>query len=113
MIERKGHHVHAFNDPILALHYLKEENSKECSIMISDIKMPKMTGIELSKYVKEARPELKFVTMSSMSVRKQEWRQIVPFTKYMNDFVGKPFSIEEIADMIRKFAQEQTERNDI
>ena len=95
MIERKGHHVHAFNDPILALHYLKEENSKECSIMISDIKMPKMTGIELSKYVKEARPELKFVIMSSMSVRKQEWRQIVPFTKYMDDFVGKPFSIED------------------
>src|SRR5205807_3761945 len=55
--------------------------SKECSIMISDIKMPKMTGIELSKYVKEARPELKFVIMSSMSVRKQEWRHIVPFTK--------------------------------
>ena len=75
--------------------------------------MPKMTGIELSKYVKEARPELKFVIMSSMSVRKQEWRHIVPFTKYMNDFVGRPFSIEEIADMIRKFAQEQTERNDI
>ena len=28
--------------------------------------------IELSKYIKEARPELKFVIMSSMSVRKQE-----------------------------------------
>ncbi|OLC25745.1 MAG: hypothetical protein AUH37_01960 [Candidatus Nitrososphaera sp. 13_1_40CM_48_12] len=25
----------------------------------------------------------------------------------MDDFVGKPFSIEEITDMIRKFAQEQ------
>ncbi len=31
----------------------------------------------------------------------------------MDDFVGKPFSIEEITDMIRKFAQEQKERNDI
>ena len=72
MIERKGHHVHAFNDPILALHHLKEENCKECSIVISDIKMPKMTGIELSKHVKEARPELKFVIRSSMPVRKQE-----------------------------------------
>lgn len=63
MLESRGHHVHAFSDPVLALKHLKEDGCAQCKIVISDIMMPKIIGVELSKYVKEARPDLKFVIM--------------------------------------------------
>lgn len=63
MLENRGHHVHSFSDPVLALKHLKEDGCAQCKIVISDIMMPKIIGVELSKYVKEARPDLKFVIM--------------------------------------------------
>jgi DNA-binding NtrC family response regulator len=106
MLERKGHEVHAFSDPVLALMHL-EDGCKTCKIAISDVIMPGITGVELSKYAKEARPDLKFVVMSAMPVRKTEWREVMPFTKYMDDFVPKPFSLEELMDVIQRMEKQQ------
>jgi DNA-binding NtrC family response regulator len=79
MLESRGHQVHAFRDPALALKHLKEDGCAQCKIVISDIIMPKITGVELSKYLKEARPDLKVVIMSSMPVHRDEWRNLIPF----------------------------------
>jgi two-component SAPR family response regulator len=75
--------------------------------------MPGITGVELSKYVKEARPELIFVMMSAMPVQKEEWRNIIPFAKYMDDFIPKPFSLEELVDVIERIERklETSQRN--
>lgn len=102
MLERKGYDVHGFSNPILALRHLKEDGCRKCRIVISDAIMPGITGVELSKYVKEARPELIFVMMSAMPVQKEEWRNIIPFAKYMDDFIPKPFSLEELVDVIER-----------
>jgi len=114
MLERRGYDVHAFSDPVLALRHLKEDDCKGCEIVISDIIMPKITGVELSKYVKESRPDLKFLIMSSMPVRKQEWRNLIPFTQYIDDLIPKPFSLEELTDAIKKLEREpKTKSNGI
>jgi CheY-like chemotaxis protein len=70
--------------------------------------MPKITGAELSKYVKKARPDLKVLIMSSVPVHKEEWHNLIPFTKYMDDFIAKTSSIEEITDVIRRLGREQS-----
>ena len=111
MLERRGYSVQAFTDPNKALEHLKEHGCKECVMVLSDIKMPKMTGIELAKYVKDDFPKLPFILMSSMPIRKEEWRTILPFTQNIDDYVIKPFSLEELADIIRKHGKEQQEFN--
>jgi DNA-binding NtrC family response regulator len=105
MLKRNGYQVHAYDHPQKALEHLA--SCKECNIVISDIKMPNMTGIELAKYVKDDFPRMKFVLMSSMPVRKAEWRTILPFSQNVDDFISKPFSIEELIDIIRKHGKEQ------
>lgn len=46
MSESRGHQVHAFRDPALALKHLMEDGCAECSIAISDIIMPRMAQLD-------------------------------------------------------------------
>jgi len=102
MLERIGYQVHAFHDAASALKHVKDnEGCKDCTITISDIKMSEMTGLELARYLKQARPQMKVVLMTSFPIRKEEWRKVLPSTG-IDDFITKPFSLEEIADVIIK-----------
>jgi CheY-like chemotaxis protein len=102
MLERSGYQVHAFHDATSALKHVKDkEGCKDCSITISDIKMAEMTGLELARYLKHTRPQMKIVLMTSFPIRREEWRKVLPSTG-IDDFISKPFSIEEIADVIIK-----------
>lgn len=54
ILEKQGYVVHALADPRLALEHI-EKGGKGCSIAVSDIRMPHMTGLELVKYLKKIR----------------------------------------------------------
>lgn len=111
MIERNSYQVHAFSDPQQALDHLKIQRCKDCDIVLSDIKMPHMTGIELAKYVKDDFPELKFIVMTSMPIIKGEWKTILPFSQNIDDFINKPFTQEEMIDLLSKYSKEQKKFN--
>lgn len=110
MLERNGFEVHAFSDPSLALKHLKGDGCKDCRFVISDFKMPNMTGLELTRYVKQARPEMRVVLTTAFPIRKEEWRKVLPSTG-IDDFIAKPFSTEELIDVIKKCAGEQHQFN--
>ncbi len=78
-LESKGSHVRVLTDPVLALKHqgIKENGGAECKIVPSDIIMPKVAGVELSKYIKEARPDWKSLIVSSMPVHKEDWRNLI------------------------------------
>jgi DNA-binding NtrC family response regulator len=105
ILERNGYQVHAFHHPEEALDHL--EGCKDCEIVLSDIRMPKMTGIELAKHVKDHFPNLKFILMSSMPIRREEWRTILPFSNFVDDFINKPFSLAELVDVVTKIRKEK------
>jgi DNA-binding NtrC family response regulator len=111
MLERNGHKVHAFNDPSLALKHLID-GCTQCSLVISDIIMSGMTGIELAICAKKSRPRLRFVIMSSLPIRKKEWRSIIPASEVIDDFLAKPFSMEEIAGIVARYGKEQLRQTD-
>jgi DNA-binding NtrC family response regulator len=109
MLQKKGYDVHAFNDSSQALKHI--QSCKDCSIVISDIIMPEMTGVELAIHVKKAKPEIKFVLTSAMPIDRKDWRKILPASNKVDDFIAKPFSMKEIAEIIRKYGKEQSQQN--
>ena len=111
MLERNGRKVHAFSDPSLALKHLTD-GCTECGLVISDVIMSGMTGIELAISAKKLRPRLGFVVMSSLPIRKKEWRSIIPASGVIDDFLPKPFSMEELAGVVAKYGKEQLKSND-
>ena len=56
-LEHVGFKVHAFVDPLVALHHV-ENDCKYCQVLVSDIRMPALTGFQLVRKVKDLRPEI-------------------------------------------------------
>jgi FixJ family two-component response regulator len=54
MLEKEGHKVHGFTNPVTGLNHV-ENGCKDCSIVISDIRMPAMSGFDLARRLKELR----------------------------------------------------------
>ncbi|HJT49216.1 MAG TPA: response regulator [Nitrososphaeraceae archaeon] len=53
-LEIEGRKTTAFTDPFMALEYFKI-NCKDCSLIMSDIRMPGMNGYELIRKAKEIK----------------------------------------------------------
>ena len=76
-------------------------------IIISDIKMPRLNGIELAKRVRGLLPECKFIFLSGY-----------PDKEYLKDaiklkaasFVEKPIDLEEITETLREVIKECREQ---
>lgn len=61
---RDGYSVHEFYDPLLALDYFKE-NPKKFELVITDVRMPSMSGVELVSKIKEVKQDTKAILISA------------------------------------------------
>jgi response regulator RpfG family c-di-GMP phosphodiesterase len=101
LLELKGgYNVHAFDHPSMALEHIIQ-GCKDCDIVLSDVRMPGMSGFEFLKRAKELRPELKVLLASSFPIQKEEWQKVLPSTK-VDGFVSKPFVTSELIDTVKK-----------
>jgi DNA-binding NtrC family response regulator len=64
-VEAAGFNVYGFVDPIQALEYF-QNYSDHINLVLSDIRMQKMNGIEFVKKVKAIRPETKVIFMTAI-----------------------------------------------
>ena len=90
--------VDAFTDPEEALKNL-QSNSKDYCLMLSDIRMPGMSGIRLAKKVKEINPKVKVMLMTSFEINDNEFSKVFPSTQ-VDGFVEKPVRIEDLTNKI-------------
>lgn len=82
--------VKGFTDPIVALSYFKE-HSKQIDIVISDIRMPTMTGFQFIRQIKTIYPEVKVFLMTSFEINKSEFDKVLPSVK-VDGLLQKPIS---------------------
>jgi CheY-like chemotaxis protein len=94
-----GFRVSAFTDPIVALEYFKSHFKDCCSIIISDIRMPGLSGYEFAIKAKGINPEVKVILMSAFEINDIELSTVLPDIK-IDDFLQKPFSIRKLRDII-------------
>ncbi len=60
----EGHNVVSFTDPALALEYYKETADKH-SLIITDLRMPGICGIDLAKKIREFDKKIKIFLMTA------------------------------------------------
>jgi len=99
-LENYGIKVHAFIDAITALDHIRTEHCKTCSIAISDIRMPTMTGLELIRQLRKEKPELKAILMTDFEMRKKEFETVFPSVQ-VDDLIKKPFNISDLIYKIK------------
>lgn len=98
-LEHAGFKVHAFVDPLTALHHVRND-CKYCQVLVSDIRMPGLTGFQLVRKVKDLRPEMKVIMMTMFEVNKPEFEAVFPSTP-IDDVIRKPFTSLQLLDKIR------------
>ena len=95
---KNGFLVEAFTHPEEALQSFKSDAESYC-LVLSDVRMPSISGIQLSKKVKEINPNVKVVLMTAFEIRDTEFSKVFPSTQ-VDGFVQKPIGIKELTDKI-------------
>ncbi|MDQ3903661.1 MAG: response regulator [Thermoproteota archaeon] len=100
--------VSAFTNPEEALQNFLSSSSDYC-LMLSDIRMPGMSGIRLARKVKEINPNVKVVLMTSFEINDNEFSKVFPSTQ-VDGFVQKPVGIENLTSKILDIIGESKRR---
>ena len=64
LLQKEGYDVYEFYDPFMALEYFKE-NFKNFALVITDVRMPGMSGIELVSKIKEIEQDIIAILISA------------------------------------------------
>ncbi len=106
ILQIDGFSTHEFTDPIAALDYFKTD-PKKFALAITDIKMPRMNGIELLVKIKEAYPDIKtfIVTAVDMDTIKPEIKR---HALEIEEIFQKPFSVHNFTKSVKKHIRSDT-----
>ena len=96
LIEKDGHKVEAFTDPAVALQRLQE---KEFDIVISDIRMGEIDGIQVMEKVLKKSKRIKVIMITGYATLELARESL---TKGAFDFIAKPFKLKEIRKTIKR-----------
>ncbi len=96
-----GHTMRTATNGREALKSLEEEPA---DLIISDVKMPDMDGIEMLRAVRETLPDLGVILMTAFA-SVETAREA--FKLGADDFIQKPFDVEELKLIVRKTLEKQ------
>jgi CheY-like chemotaxis protein len=64
VLQRDGYQVNEFTDPLKALNFFTSHHEK-CSLVITDLRMPNMNGIEFASQVRRINPNVKLLLITA------------------------------------------------
>ena len=99
-LTRYGHKVMIFSDPSLALKEF-ELNHSDYSLILTDLRMPSMSGIELGLKVRQVDPHVRLMIMSAFELSTFELSHDLPYVK-TEDLLRKPISLSSVCKAINK-----------
>jgi two-component system, cell cycle response regulator CpdR len=91
--------VDAFTDSEEALQNFQSYPKDHYCLMLSDIRMPGMSGIQLARRVKQINPDVKVILMTSFEIKENEFSKVFPSTQ-VDGFVQKPVHLEGLTNKI-------------
>jgi len=100
ILTSQGYNVEAFTDSFEALKHFIKLNRPYYELVISDIRMPRMNGVQLYQKLKSIDHDLKVIFLTALDAA-DELVSILPDMKKSN-VIRKPISIENFINVIEK-----------
>jgi len=100
-LERLGYKVITATGGEMALDIF-ERHAKDIQLVISDIIMPGISGMELFNRLKRQKPDVKMVLATGYSIGHEDDKLL---NQGIAALIQKPFSREQLADMVRETLQ--------
>ena len=88
--------VFAFTDPLLALEHF-QTNHQNYMVIISDYRMPSMTGIELLSKIKDVNPAVTRIMMSAFEIQDELFQEC----NCVDKFLQKPVLMTDLINEVR------------
>ena len=102
LLQREGHTVRVAENGQVAMTLLKQEPA---DLMLSDVRMPDMTGIELLRAARESHPQLEVIMMTAFA-NVDTAREAFLLGAY--DFVQKPFDNDLLKETVARALEKVT-----
>jgi two-component system, cell cycle sensor histidine kinase and response regulator CckA len=99
-----GFLVDAFTNPEEALRKFKS-NPKDYRLVLSDIWMKSISGIQLAEKVKEVNPNVKVLLLTGSEMGGKEFSELSASVN-IDGFIQKPISIKKLTDKILSLIDE-------
>jgi len=97
-LENQGYDVVSFTDPVLALEYFKATEDKH-SLIITDLRMPGICGIDLAKSIREFDNKIKIFLMTAFDAKDLEDKEDFKNAK-IDRLIQKPVRFSDLREMI-------------
>ena len=100
LIDWKAHNccVRAIaNDGVDAVHQIQESPP---DILITDIRMPEMDGLEASRAIRDIDPEIPIIALTANAFDSDKQKAI---DAGCNDYMAKPIVVGQLTAMIKKY----------
>lgn len=95
---KRGMQHASFSDPVAALGHF-QQNSAKYDLVLSDIRMPHMSGLEFVDHVRALNPRVKILLMSAFAVDKDQMHRLQAESK-IAEFVQKPFTFSKLGEVL-------------
>ncbi|MFN4111827.1 MAG: sigma-54-dependent transcriptional regulator, partial [Ignavibacteria bacterium] len=95
-----GYLVSDFENPVKALEYFKKK--KTCDIVISDIRLPEMNGLELLSKIKSINPSTFVILMTAFGSVETA---VEAMKRGAYDYITKPFNKDELLLLIERIKE--------
>ncbi len=94
LLEKEGHKVKTASRGSEALEII---DGHPVDVVVSDIRMPGMTGIELLEFIKEKNPDLPVIMITAFASPDDA---VMAMKNGAFDYISKPFNVDEIKSVI-------------
>jgi DNA-binding NtrC family response regulator len=96
----KGISIFTFTDPLMALEHVRM-NKNEYILVISDLRMPSLDGLELVKVIKDLNPLVRTILMTAFAT-KDDLFQDYARQEIINNFLLKPVLLADLYKQVTK-----------
>lgn len=101
ILKKEGYLVYTASDGVSAKSILE---AKQIDLVLTDIKMPDMDGIELLKYIKKIDSSIEVIVMTAFATVDTAINALKLGAK---DYIRKPFDIDEVISAVKKVQFEE------
>lgn len=102
-LSQQGYNVHAFSNPEIAFENFRY-SPNEYAFVISDERMPGMTGFQLARKVRELNSGVKIILTSAFEISIEEFRSVLPQTP-VDEFLEKPVSLKKLGELVENLSR--------
>ena len=96
-LQDEGFEVYTYNDPLEALSQFRPNFY---DLLLVDISMPKMNGIDLSRQLLELDPNVKICFITAGEANIEVLRELYP-TRDIGCFIRKPVTIDQLVRRVK------------